>query len=63
MRKLLNGASGMEFTFRSRKVEVCIRLGGLYNLLHEKFLGSAINVRVGKTIWSTGKGLRRLEGA
>ena len=50
----------MEFTFRSSKVEVCIRLGRVYNLLHEKFLGSAINVRVGKTIWSTGKGLRKL---
>lgn len=50
----------MEFTFRSRKVEVCIRLGRVYNLLHEKFLGSAINVRIGKTTWSTGKGLRKI---
>lgn len=53
----------MELTFRSSKVEVCIRLGRVYNLLHEKFLGSAINVRIGKTIWSTNKGLRRLEAA
>ena len=53
----------MEFTFRSPKIEVCIRLGRVYNLLHEKFLGSAINVRVGKTIWSTGKGLRKLGSA
>jgi len=53
----------MEFTFRFRKVEVCIRLGRVYSLLHDKFLGSAINVRIGKTIWSAGKGLRKLEGA
>ena len=50
----------MELIFRSRNVEVCIRLGRVYNLLHEKFLGSAFNVRVGKTVWCSGKGLRKL---
>ena len=50
----------MEFTFRSRKLELCIRLGRVYNVMLEKYLGSAINVRVGKTVWSTGKGLRRV---
>jgi hypothetical protein len=50
----------MEFTFRSRKVEVCIRLGRVYNVALENYLGSAVNVRVGKTVWTTGKGLRKL---
>jgi hypothetical protein len=50
----------MEFTFRSRPFEVCVRLGRVYDLLEERFLGSAINVRVGKTVWTTGKGLQRI---
>ncbi len=53
----------MEFTFRSCNVEVCIRLGRVYSLLHEKYIGSAINVRIGNTVWSTGKGLRKLSQA
>ena len=50
----------MEFTFRSNMVEVCIRLGRVYNLMLEKHLGPAINLRVGKTVWTTGNGLRKL---
>ena len=50
----------MEFTFRSRPFEVCVRLGRVYNLLEERFLGSAINVRFGKTIWSSTNGLRKI---
>jgi len=50
----------MELTFRSRKVELCIRLGRVYNVMLEKYLGSAINVRIGKTVWTTSKGLRKI---
>jgi hypothetical protein len=50
----------MEFTFRSNMLEVCIRIGRVYNVMAEKYLGSAINVRVGKTVWTTGKGLRKI---
>ena len=50
----------MEFTFRSNMVEVCIRLGRVYNLALEKHLSSAINLRIGKTVWTTSKGLRKL---
>jgi len=50
----------MELTFRARKVELCIRLGRVYNVMLEKYLGSAINVRVGKTVWTTGNGLRKI---
>ena len=50
----------MEFTFRSRPLEICVRLGRVYNLLEERFLGPAINVRFGKTIWSSANGLRKI---
>ena len=50
----------MEFTFRSKAFELCIRLGHVYNLTVEEYLGPAINVRVGKTVWTTGNGLRKL---
>ena len=50
----------MEFTFRSNMFEMCVRLGRVYNVTLEKYLGSAINVRVGKTIWTTGKGLQKV---
>ena len=50
----------MEFTFRSNMLEVCIRIGRVYNVMLEKHLGPALNVRVGKTVWSTGKGLRKI---
>jgi hypothetical protein len=50
----------MELTFRSKKFELCVRLGRVYNLTAEKYLNSAINVRFGKTVWTTGKGLRKI---
>ena len=50
----------MELTFRSKKFEMCVRLGRVYNLMLEKHLGPAINVRFGQTLWSTDKGFRKL---
>ena len=50
----------MEFTFRSNPFEICVRIGRVYNLSAERFLGSAFNVRIGKTVWTTGKGLRKI---
>jgi len=50
----------MELTFRSKNFELCVRLGRVYNLTLEKHLGSAINVRVGRTVWTSGKGLRKI---
>ena len=50
----------MEFTFRSHPFEVFVRFGRVYNLLEERFLSSAINVRFGKTIWSNANGWRKV---
>jgi hypothetical protein len=50
----------MEITFKSNFLDMCIRVGYVYNVTLEKYLGSAFNIRIGKILWSTGKGLRKL---
>ena len=50
----------MQFTFRSSVFEICVRVGRVYDISAERFLSSAVNIRVGKILWSTDKGLRKL---
>ena len=53
----------MELVFSSSWFEFCIRTKQKYSAMHQCFLPPAVNVRMGKRIWSTGNGYRRLQAA
>jgi hypothetical protein len=53
----------MEFTFRSRWVEVNVRTKRMYSPAHDKFFPAQLAARLGDWLWSTGKGFRKLGGA
>lgn len=53
----------MELMFSSNWFEFCIRTNRKYSVVHERFLSPAINVRMGRRIWSTGNGWRKLSAA
>jgi hypothetical protein len=53
----------MEFTFRSRWVELNVRTRRMYSPIHEMFLPPQIAARLGDWLWSTSKGFRKLGAA
>ena len=50
----------MELTLRTSYVELCVRSKPTYCVTLETFLPPQIAIRVGKYVWSTGKGFRKL---
>jgi len=46
--------------FNSAWLGICVRTERTYSVVHECFLPPAVNVRMGKRLWSTGKGWRKL---
>ena len=53
----------MEFTFRSKWFDMCVRTKRMYVVSAHNFCGPMLALRVGDRVWSTGKGFRKLGAA